>query len=92
MDNMVRAVGDNEARVNITWAGQNADLPDPVAVDATDAEVKRWVTEAVQTGTVPGIPADQQADFGDFVVDRYPPNEARPFSQIQVRPKTPYGV
>lgn len=83
-------IRDDEARVNVTWKGQNADLPDPVNYDASEADVKRWITEAVHNG-VPGIEADPRADFTDFVVDRYPPNEQRPYNLIQIRPKTPFG-
>lgn len=84
---MIRA---DQARVNITWAGQNAELPDPVSFDATDGDVKQWVTEAVQNG-IPGIRADAGANFHDFVVDRFASNEARPYNLIQIRPKTPFG-
>jgi len=80
-----------EARVNITWNGQNGDLPDTVEFDTADREVRRWVTEAVRTGGVPGIGPDGRADFADFVVDRFPANENRPYNLIQVRPKTPFG-
>ena len=83
---------ENEARLNITWAGDNGDLPDPVAYDATDADVRQWVTEAVRNGDVPGIRADVNADFSDFVVDRFAANDTRPYNLIQIRPKTPFGV
>lgn len=93
MDNMVpvRAIGADEARVNVTWGGQNGELPDPVARDAADGDVKQWVTEAVRGGNVPGIPADRAADFRDFVVERFGPTDARPYNAIFVRPKTPFG-
>ena len=81
----------NESRVNVTWAGQNGDLPDTVSSDSTDGDVRQWVTEAVRTGHVPGIPADAAADFRDFVVDRFAATDQRPFNLIQVRPKTPFG-
>lgn len=81
-----------EARVNITWAGSNGDLEQPVPYDATDGDIKQWVTEAVQTGSVPGITADANADFTDFVVDRFGPTEARPWALVSVRPKTPFGT
>jgi len=89
MDN---AMQDNEARVNVTYGGQNGDLPDPVFFDSTDVDVRAWVTEAVQNGSIPGIPATADADFGDFVVDRFAATEARPYALIQLRPKTPFGV
>jgi len=92
MDNdLVRAVNENHARVNVTYAGSNGDLPDPVNFDAPDEDVKRWVTEAVRGGGIPGIRADAGADFTDFVVDRFRANEARPYNMIQIRPKTPFG-
>ena len=84
-------IQDYEARVNITYEGQNGDLPDPVSYDANEGDVKQWVTEAVRAGNVPGIPADPNADFGDFVVDKFAPNEQRPYNYIQVRPKTAFG-
>jgi hypothetical protein len=91
-DAMVVTVGVNEARVNVTWKGSNGDLPDPVSVDAQDADVKRWVQEAVRTGGVPGIAADPTADFTDFVVDRFQPTEVRPWAMFATRPKTPFGT
>ncbi len=80
-----------EARVNITYQGRNGDLPDTVAYGATDADIRAWVTEAVRTGSVPGIPADRGADFRDFVVDRFAASDVRPYNLIQIRPKTPFG-
>jgi len=43
-----------QAIVNVTWAGQNGELPDPVSHDATDRDILQWVTEAVRTGGIPG--------------------------------------
>lgn len=80
-----------DARVNVTYAGENGDLPDPVHFDSPDSDVKAWVTEAVANGSIPGIPATLDADFGDFVVDRFAANEERPYNLIQIRPKTPFG-
>lgn len=79
------------ARVNVTWAGENGDLPDPVSWDASDTAVRGWITEAVRGGSIPGITADRRADFADFVVDRFPATETRPYALIQIRPKTPFG-
>jgi uncharacterized protein (DUF2236 family) len=80
-----------EARVNVTHRGSNGDLPDPIHYDSTDADVKAWVTEAVCNGDIPGIDADPAADFSDFVVDRFPATDARPYALVQIRPKTPFG-
>jgi hypothetical protein len=84
-------IADNQARVNITFAGSNGDLPDAVLADATDAEIKQWATEAVRAGSVPGIGVHADADFGNFVVDRFPATEVRPFRLISLRPKTEFG-
>lgn len=81
-----------EALLNITWAGQNGDLPDPVAYDATDVEIKHIALEAIRTGAVPGIRVDRQADLDDFVVDRFPATGAVPHHRLFVRPKTPFGA
>ena len=63
----------------------------PVSFDATDGDIRQMVTEAVRSGSVPGILADSTADFTDFVVDRFDATEARPNKLISVRPKTPFG-
>jgi hypothetical protein len=87
----VNLVGADQARLNVTYSGSNGDLPDLINKDASDADIKRWATEAIQAGSVPGIPADPDANFNDFVVDRFSPTEARPFSVVFLRPKTPFG-
>jgi hypothetical protein len=79
------------ARVNITWKGQQGELPDPVSFDATDANVLQWATEAVQSGGVPGIDTDLTADFQDYIVERYPEKDGLP-PRIMIRPKTPFGL
>ena len=81
----------HEARLNITYGGQNGDLEDPVSFDASDGDIRQWATEAVRAGTVPGIPADPNASFVDFVVDRFEATDARPDRLISLRPKTPFG-
>ena len=84
-------IKDTEARLNVTHGGKNGDLRDPVMFQSTDADIKAWVTEAVRTGGVPGLDAAPNADFSDFVVDRFAATEARPYALIQLRPKTPFG-
>lgn len=91
-DELVRVIREDEARVNVTWQQQNGELPDPVYREAGEGDIKAWVTEAVRNGSIPGIPADANADFRDFVVDRFPPTEARPYNLIQIRPKTVFGM
>lgn len=79
------------AKLNITWAGNNGDLPDQVEADLDDTAVKRIATESVRDGYVPGIPA-AAADFKDFVVERFRavPDQGLP-NRILLRPKTPFG-
>jgi hypothetical protein len=81
----------NEAIVNVTWAGNNGDLRDPVSFDATDAEIRTWVTEAVRTGGVVNIPTDPNANFDDFIVDRFAATEETTYCRIMIRPKTTFG-
>lgn len=87
---MTDVINVNEARLNITYGGCNSDLPDPVAFDASDADVRQWATEAIRAG-IPGMPADPNANLQDFVVDRFAANDVRPYQLISVRPKTPFG-
>ena len=91
-DEMVRVMNEDEARVNVTYQGQNGELRDPVYFQSSDADVKGWVTEAIRNGGVPGVRADAAADFHDYVVDRFGPTEARPHNAIFVRPKTAFGL
>lgn len=79
-----------EAVLNITWAGQNGDLPNPVLFDSADADIRRWATEAVRAG-VPGITADANVNFQDFVVERFGATEGLP-NRVVLRPKTPFGA
>jgi hypothetical protein len=78
------------ARLNITWKGSNGDLVDPISVDLDDAAVRAMATEAVAAG-VPGIDADPNADFTDFIVDRFPAKDDLP-ARLVLRPKTPFGL
>ena len=87
-DNIIQ---DNEAKVNITWAGQNGDLPDPVSYDAANGDIFQWAAEAIRNGDVPGIAADTNVNFQDFVVDRFNAKDDEP-NKIVLRPKTPFGV
>ena len=95
VNNIMEQVDDirpDEARVNITWNRQNGDLPEPVNWNSTDADVKGWISEALRTGTIPGIPADANPNLQNFIVDRFEATEARPFNLIQIRPKTEFGA
>lgn len=93
MDIVVRDVeiDHDRARLGITWNGQYGELPDPISYNASEADVRRYATEAVQGG-IPGITANAGANFNDFVVERFNATGDRPYNLIQVRPKTPFGV
>lgn len=84
-------VPEGMAALNITWAGSNGTLPQPVGYDSTDADVRQMATEAVRSGSVPGVPADEAVNFADFIVDRFPSNNEVPFNRLFLRPKTPFG-
>lgn len=81
----------HEARLNITWQGQNGDLPDTVSYHASDADLLRWATEAIRSGDVAGIGRQRNARLKGFVVDRFPASAQVPYPRIFVRPKTPFG-
>lgn len=80
-----------QARLNVTWSGNNGDLPDTLANDLSDADVLRIAQEAIRGGGIPGIPMDANANLQDFVVERFQANEAFPWPRCVVRPKTPFG-
>jgi hypothetical protein len=84
-------IANTEAIVNVTWKGNNGDLRDPVSFDATDDQIRTWVTEAVRSGSVTNIAADTTADFSDFVIDRFAISEETPYNRIFIRSKTPFG-
>jgi hypothetical protein len=62
-----------------------------VAFDATDAMIREWASEAIRSGTLPGIARDRAVDLRDFVIDRFPASATAPGHRIFVRPKTPFG-
>jgi len=88
---VVEPLPNGMAKLNITYGGQNGDLPDPVMFDSTDADLKQAATEVVRAGDVPGIEAHPDADFTDFIVDRFPACEGVPWPRLCLRPKTPFG-
>jgi len=81
-----------EARVNVTYAGSNADLPDPVPFDTGDAVVRELVEEAIRTGSLPGVPLDKDVSLSDYVVDRFSATTERGHHVMFLRPKTPFGT
>lgn len=77
------------ASLNITFNGQNADHPDPIAFALDDQAIKQLARQAVANG-LSGVDADANADFSDFVVDRFPANEVWP-ARLFLRPRVPFG-
>jgi len=80
------------ARLNITYAGQQGELPDPVAYDADEAVLRGVAEEALRTGNVPGIDAVADASLADFVIERFPARDDLPYHRISIRPKTAFGA
>lgn len=80
----------HEARLNITYQGENGDLPDPINYDSADGDILQWASEAIRTGGVPGIQMYPNVNLTDFVVDRFPATGDQP-NKVFVRPKTPFG-
>lgn len=85
-------VPDDYARVDVTYGGQQSELPDPVPLDFAEGDLKQAVTEALRAGDIPGLGSHPDADLTDYVVKRYPPHEQRPYNRIELRPKTPFGA
>lgn len=79
------------ARLNVTWNGANGFLVDPVPYDASDVDLRAMAQESLRNGDIPGITADQAANLGDFVVDRFPATDDVPYARVFIRPKTPFG-
>lgn len=78
------------AKLNLTWYGQNGDLPDFVDYDGHDDVLKAIAKEAVETGGVPGVTVNGMVDLDNFVVDRFPATEDLP-ARVFIRPKVPFG-
>ena len=83
-------IRNDQATLNVTWSGNNGDLPDPVSYDSSDADLKQVATEAIRTGYIPGIHTDPNVNLRDFVVDRFPAKDDQP-NRIFIRPKVPFG-
>ena len=88
------AVRADEARVNITYMAQTAELPDPVDRDISDADLKGVAAEVIAAGTIAAFGADRGAAqrLRDYVVDRCEPTDERPYWLYMLRPKTAYGA
>lgn len=89
---ILQAIPDGFARVNVTFAGMNGDMTDPIRYDATDGDIKAMVAEAIRSGSIPGVTAQTAVDLSDFVVDRFTPTADRPFATMTIRPKTAFGA
>lgn len=88
---LATVISDEEARVTVTHNGQTVDLPDLVAYNLPDENIKFMVQEVFRTGGIRGLAADPQVNFDDYVVERCPAIEARPYNLIALRPKVIFG-
>lgn len=79
------------AKLTISYQGMQGDLPDYVPYDATDEAIKAMATEAVSQGYVPGIDAIPNANFADFMVDRFPARGDVQYNRLSLRAKTAFG-
>lgn len=82
----------NLAKLNISWQGQMGDME--IEFDSSQEQIKLYAAEAIRTGGVPGINADPNVDFKNFVVEYFPKSAAdnRPENVVMLRPKIPFGV
>jgi len=81
---------DRIARLNVTYKGQNGDLPDGVAYDTPREDLLRVAEESIRGGYIPGIPADPTASLAGFEIDRFDATLDLP-DRLMIRPKTPFG-
>lgn len=85
------AVRHHEARLNVTFDGRNADLPEPIPFAASDAEIKAWAREAIAAGALGAPRAGGRVDLTGFVIDRFPATAKVPENRVFLRPITPFG-
>lgn len=79
----------DQAILNITYEGEQGELPDPILYDASDADIIRWATEAVRGG-IPGITPQLNADLDGYVVQRFAATGDLP-NRVVCRGKTAFG-
>ena len=90
---LAKVILPDQARLEVTYRRQHGELPDPVTFDASDNDIRGWVTEAIRTGGIRGIEADPTANLDDFVIDRFHPVEGvREHNLVQIRPKVEFGA
>ncbi len=80
------------AKLNVTFAGCNGDLPEGVPFDASNEDLIRMAEESIRDGHIPGIPADEDVDLDGFEVVRFAADDGSGLGdRVFVRPKTPFG-
>lgn len=89
--NLTVLLAPGEAILGITWNGEYGELPDPISFDSTEQAIRRFATEAIAHGGVPGISVDPNVDFSLFQIDRFEAKTDRS-ATIQLRPKVPFGA
>ena len=88
---VVNAVNEYEAKLNITFMSQNGDLNDPVSWDARDADLFAFAGEAIRNGNVRGIDQRAEVDFDGYMVERVEAKDGLP-RRLMIRPKMTFGV
>ncbi len=92
VDAIARVIERNQALVNITHKRKNGEMADPVSYDATDGDIRGWVSESIRHGYIRGIDADPTVNLTDYVIERFPIEAGvRDHNLIMVRPKTEFG-
>ncbi len=91
---LVVEIREDEARVNVTWKGENGDMVNPVPWGAPHGDILAFAAESIRNGGVIGITADPAADLKDFRVDPHPakPDGGYSYNRFTIRPKTAFGV
>ena len=85
------ALRPGEARLNITFDGQNVDFDAPVPFGASEAELKRWARESIAGGALGAERPAHAVDLDQHVIDRFPATAKVPHNRIFLRPLTPFG-
>jgi len=90
VDNEIMEVGEQFAVLEFTYNGEQGTVDSPVRFDLPDSSVVEMAQEALRSGDVTGITADNTADLTDYKVGRYPAKDGLP-NRFSLRPKTPFG-
>jgi hypothetical protein len=79
-------------KLNVTYNGMSADLPDDLDDSLSDDDIRRIAVEVVRGGEIPGLQLANLAEdaFRHYVVDRLESPDG--VTRIYLRPKVPFGA